>query len=239
MNTKKIQNPGHQRLPFDSMRHTVGHNHVSRSELVEHATFNKAENWHGSYYELCIELGPSGHDDRLLAALRRLWSFPALGGPWSDRDSFGTAPCEVTVSGDLHHFYYGTLAKLDADTVGCLTCVAREPDGSDWLDLCIPTGMLEIVCDIQYPLYFESNPWIPPLNSLFVDIANHVHAEVGFRLAIIGEETSGLTDAASLTKTDLERGLFLLPETLARSLGVEYQSQLCSQGLYRIGITGG
>ena len=205
---------------------------------MEHATFIKAENWHGSYYELCIELGASGHDHRLLAALQRLWSFPTLGGPWREHDEFGADPYEVTIAGVSDRFY-GTLAIPDADTVGCLTCVVREPDGSVWLDLCIPTGMLELVYDVQYPLYFESNPWIPPLNSLFVDIANHFHAEIGFRLAIIGEESSGLTDADSITKPDLDRGLFLLPETLATSLSVQDQSQMCSQGLYRIGKTGG
>ena len=44
--------------------------------------------------------------------------------------------------------------------LGCVTHVVRETDGSDWLGLCVPTGMLELVYDVAYPLYFESNLWM-------------------------------------------------------------------------------
>ncbi|WP_404309299.1 hypothetical protein [Neorhodopirellula lusitana] len=206
---------------------------------MDHSTFTKTENWHGSYYELCFELGPSGDDETLLTAIRRLWTYPNLSGPWRNRKDYDSDLAALAISGDSYHFYYGTLSVPSADRVGCLTCVVREPDGSDWLDLCIPTGMLERVYDIQYPLYSEPNPWIPPLNSLFIDIAIHFYAEIDFQLAVIGEEASGLTDAGSVTIAELERGLFLLPEPLASSLNVQDASQLCSPGLYRVGSTGG
>ena len=206
---------------------------------MEHSTFITPENLHGSYYELCFELGPSGDDETLLAALQCLWSFPKLRGPWYDRQDFGGFDAALTVSGKSHHICYGTLAVPDADRIGCLTCVVREPEGSDWLDLCIPTGMLELFYDIQYPLYFEPNPWIPPINSLFIDIAINFFAKIGFRLGIIGEEASGLTDADSITSAELDRGLFLLPEPLASSLDVLDASELFSPGLYRVGSTGG
>jgi len=130
---------------------------------VDHNAFVKPENWYGSHYELCFELGPSGDDATLLSALRCLWSLPQLAGPWIDPHAYGGRTSVFAIADDSVPMYHGVLTIPDGHRVGCLTCVLREPDGSDWLDLCIPEGMLELVYDISYPLYFSPNPWMTVL----------------------------------------------------------------------------
>src|SRR5262245_54288948 len=101
--------------------------------------FLNSENWHGSYYELCLELGVSGDDEVLLGALRLLWSQPSLQGPWTDRTQFGSQCSEFKTANGVAAPHYGVL-NVDNAELGCVTHVVRETDGSDWLDLCVPTG---------------------------------------------------------------------------------------------------
>jgi hypothetical protein len=201
-------------------------------------TFRTPENWHGSYYELCLELGPAGDNARLLAALRSLWSQPMLSGSWTARESYGSEPSDFQIDENWVVPHYGVLT-IDESQLGCVTHVVRETDGSDWLDLCVPTGMLELVYDVAYPLYFESNPWITPLNALFVSLAVTVHERNPFRLAIIGQEASGLTDADSITREDIARGLFVMSETTVEKLAIRDSAIHCADGLYSVGSTGG
>jgi hypothetical protein len=201
-------------------------------------TFRTDENWHGSYYELCLELGPAGDNSRLLAALRSLWSHPMLAGFWTDRKSFGSAPSDFQMDENWVVPHYGVLT-IGESQLGGVTHVVRETDGADWLDLCVPTGMLELVYDVAYPLYFESNAWINPLNALFVSLAVTLHERNPFRMAIIGEEASGLTDADSITTDDISRGLFVIPEAIVESLGIRDTAVQCADGLFSVGLTGG
>ncbi len=201
-------------------------------------TFRTAENWQGSYYELCLELHPAGDDSRLLAALRSIWSQPAFAGSWTDRESYGSAINEFQINEEWVVPHYGVLT-IGESQLGCVTHVVRETDGSDWLDLCVPTGMLELVYHVAYPLYFESNPWIAPLNAYFVSLAATVYKQIPFRLAIIGEEASGLTDASSITPADVSRCLFVMPDSLVDGLCVRDSAIKCGDGLYSVGSTGG
>jgi hypothetical protein len=176
---------------------------------LNYATYTNNENWLGSYYELCLELGPMGDDDHLKKALGSLWSQPALSGPWRDRAHVGRSVEKP--SGDLLDPLYG-LMKIDEHVeVGCVSHVVREDEGSDWLDLCIPTGMLELVYPVRYPIDPKANPWTRRLDRIFCSIGAGIFAQARFELGVLGEEVSGMLSYRTLGADDLQRGVLLLP----------------------------
>lgn len=123
---------------------------------MDRETFLNDDNWLGSYYELCLELGPTGDDGRLKNAVAHLWSRPQLDGSWTDRASCNENPPPIEFSDGFIPPRYGIITLTSGDRLGCVTHTVRETDGSDWLDLCIPTGMLELVFDTHYPLCHRS-----------------------------------------------------------------------------------
>ncbi len=202
-------------------------------------TFTKKENWYGSYYELCLELGPKGDDERLLRALNSLWAHPQLHGSWTDRDDFQTSPPLTKIVGEVELPRHGILTLGHGLQVGCESIVVRESDdnGADWLDLCIPTGMLGLVYSVDYPLSSATNPWMHEVNQILASIGSSVFQSVPFRLGLIGEEASGIFNADSISADDLRRSaVFLLPETLKSSLSTNIQSITMLPGLVAVGL---
>jgi hypothetical protein len=196
--------------------------------------FRNSDNWLGCYYELCLELGASSDDEVLLCALSAIWSQPQLQGPWIDRKRPGSRRSGFDVVEGAVAPHYGVLT-IDGSEFGCVTHVVRETDGSDWLDLCVPSSMLQLAFDVRYPLNCEPNPWMATVDSVFLKIAASVFAECPYRLAIIGEEASGITNANSITTSDIKRGVFLLPDHLIELLGVKSQACRCTEGLWKVG----
>lgn len=84
----------------------------------------------------------------------------------------------------------------------------------DWLDLSIPTGMLELSIRVDYPLHYATNPWLEELDDFLADLGRDIYETASFRLGIIGEEVSGLSSSEKLTKADCEQGGFLIPRPL-------------------------
>jgi len=114
--------------------------------------------------------------------------------------------------------------------------VVREEDGSDWLDLCIPTGMLQLRFPVEYPLETHSNPWIHRLDDLYVAIASDVYSAAGFSLGLIGEEVSGELSSATLTSAEWERGPLLLSESLWTRFSPKREHRRLDNGLMAIGL---
>src|SRR5262245_44755075 len=108
---------------------------------MERSDYLRQESWDGSFYEISLELGPCGDDDVARRALETLWRQPELRGPWRKPDDFGRERVTVSVD-DLH--LYGTLRLDDGTELGCMSYLVRVAGESDWLDLSIPTGMLEL-----------------------------------------------------------------------------------------------
>ncbi|MDA0832486.1 MAG: hypothetical protein O3A29_04325 [Planctomycetota bacterium] len=121
-------------------------------------------------------------------------------------------------------------------SVGCVTHTVREPDGSDWLDLCVPTGMLGLAFHIQYPLDYPTKPWMAQIDKLLAQIGASVFRSIPFQLAIIGEEASGITNAAAVTPDVCRYSPFLFPEQLWQRLGLSASSQILAPGLVAIGL---
>src|SRR6266487_4044744 len=140
--------------------------------------FLKGENWYGSYYELAIEFCPDGNDARLLRAIQALWQSEFLTGPWSRRENYmASAEMPILLERDPNRLY-GLIELPGRDAIGCLSMTVREEEGSDWLDLCIPTGMLDLIFTVRYPLFSENwgvNPWMDDVEKAFVQIAETVY----------------------------------------------------------------
>lgn len=56
---------------------------------MDGSVFHSQENWHGTYYELAIELQPTRDTERLMGATRRLWMCDTLTGTWLSQEQFG------------------------------------------------------------------------------------------------------------------------------------------------------
>jgi hypothetical protein len=164
------------------------------------------DDWLGSFYELCIELQPAGDDVRLRRALAALWRAPLLEGVWTEQEYQHrvTADAELPLYGRRQH---GLLRLPGLPPTACIALVVREggsddPDDepppapdvpfADWLDLCIPMGMLERVFPVIWPLEVAANPWLTDLNDALVQLAEAVYIATSYNLALIGEEISGM-----------------------------------------------
>jgi len=205
---------------------------------MNHSAFADRENWRGTFYELFVEYHPAGNDARLLTAIQALWDAPLLYGPLAGPDS---APDRVlqpvplpaslgTELGDLNRLY-GVLALPEHPPLGCLSLTVREEQGSDWLDFCLPTGMLAVAFPVAYPLLAQANPWLTEINRVLLTLADAVHAAQPFELALIGEEVSGQVYARDITAADVAGGGYLIPPSLVQRLRPDVPSVTLPSGL--------
>ena len=205
----------------------------------------RRSNWYGSFYELAMEFHPTGNDARLLAALQALWSDPAVHGPlaspysWPEehttllsipsasvpaREAVPQVQLPEALDPVGPESLYGLLRLADGTELGIKCVIVREEAGSDWLDFCIPTGMLELAFPVDYPLFASTNPWLAEIDHVLLEQASTVHAAQPFDLARIGEEVSGQGYAGQATATDVATGGYLLPAGLLQRLHPEVPS---------------
>lgn len=211
---------------------TTGANHVmKRAENV------RDENWYGSFYEIALELGPTGNDALAMQALQALWSQPEVRGPWRERTDFDfqSDVSGITIN-DVR--LYGSLRINDDNEVGCMSHLIREESGADWLDLSIPIGMLEDRFPVSYPLDVATNFWMSDFEERLVKIAAAIYRVAPFRLGLVGEEASGASSAAEITAEDCERGGVLVPLALWRKLAPKRQPVLLPEGLAYVSFLG-
>ena len=192
---------------------------------------------HGSYYELALELDPSGNDLRVMRTVETLWRQPELRGPWRERTCLDADPDEITIEADQGRLY-GCLTVDDRREVGCISCLVRVEGESDWLDLCIPTGMLELRFPVSYPLDRATNPWLSALDDVLVRMASAVYAATSFQLGLIGEEVSGVSSAAEVTAEECERGGLIVPGELWRKLSPHREGELMPTGVVYVPFLG-
>jgi hypothetical protein len=201
--------------------------------------YRNLDNWHGSYLEVSIELD-SLDDQRLQDAFAAAWSSTYLAGPL-EPPRLGVPlwlPGEPLGDDDAYVWTYGTLALPGVeDRVGCEIHAIRDPE-CDWLNVSIPTGMLDRAYPVKYPLLSAANPWIAEVKRRLAVIADGVNASVPFDLAIVGEEVSGsLTTHGSDPRSAIDRatversGGVLLSPTLWARLDLTSDAELLPSGL--------
>jgi hypothetical protein len=175
--------------------------------------FTTEDAWHGSFYELLVELGPRA-DDRIVDSAARVFTHPALDGPYPARGPEPTqqqrvSPAAIVADGGGSLFGVGTLPTGDGVAVGVWTFRAssdsdnsRDPAGTDWLGVYVPLGSLSDVWPEVGPYPFlESDDealahqaWQERIEAWLVDIAQHLYAGVEFRLGVVGHEIESTGD---------------------------------------------
>ena len=203
---------------------------------MDRREYLQEENWHGTYYEFSLELGPTGNDALALDALRTLWSQPALRWPWRDRSGFDTERDDAIISLEEVPLY-GCLNVADGNEVGCTSQLIRLDDDSDLLDFWVPIGMLELRFPMTYPLDSATNPWMTRFEERLARIAAAISGVAPFRLGVIGEEASGaLPD--ELTAADCESGGFLVPPDLWANLSPKRKLVVLANGVAYVPFIG-
>jgi hypothetical protein len=195
--------------------------------------YGAAQNWYGSYYELAVEVAPAPADERLGKSIERLWSCDALvAGPWADKGNTEHVLIPPLPAAEEMVASYGMLRIPDLGAVRCVSWIIREVEnGSDWIDLCIPTAALEPF-GLAHPIVSETPCGvIEAIDRALLRVAMDIYRDVPFELALIGEEMSGLWSSATIAAADLAQGGFVLPERLAQRLGASLAGETLTGGL--------
>jgi hypothetical protein len=158
---------------------------------------DEAENWHGGFYELAINLGPRD-DARLGLALATVWSAARVRG-CHQRTPAGHVPASCTLDSleNAGHLA-GTVKLPDGREVVCGAVAIREEGGADWLDFYLPLGALGDSDSRVGGFPFgedggaSSRRWREPLDEWLRAVGADVYARVPFLCAIVGFEASGL-----------------------------------------------
>jgi hypothetical protein len=155
------------------------------------------EDWCGAYYELAIELSQRPDNSRLTTALETLWSRPIVAHAQAPRLTLKEDGEVHAVDAEFVHSMYGELSLPESLQVGFRAVAAREQGGSDWLALCIPSGMLDRIG------YAPGDPvaeaFFAALDHTLVGLADAICADAPFDLALVGDEVSGLLHASDFS----------------------------------------
>jgi hypothetical protein len=94
--------------------------------------------------------------------------------------------------------------------------------------------MLELTYSVSYPLDPDTNTWLRDVDQEFLRVAERIHSDIPFALALIGEEASGSTNARDLTVSELGIGGFIVPAELWRRLAPPHETMNLSADLHFI-----
>ncbi len=168
--------------------------------------FIPEEIWHGGFFELSIEVGERS-DDRLLTAQNVIWDYQELDGCFTRRDvepenQQRTTAASLGIETGTHCLGMATLSNQKR--IACGTCVIRESDGPDWLDLYLPMGALNTAYDVgAYPFLTKADTypqWVHEVEGWLADVAVWLAGQINYEMALIGHEVSGHCYAADLER---------------------------------------
>lgn len=134
----------------------------------------------GPWFDLSVELGPTGNTALQSAALSRLWTCCRVSGPWVGPTKLPQTP-------------FGILKMVDdgAPRLPFAACSIREQDASDWLTLGIPVRALQAHWPVDGSWCLATQPWLATLCSALSEVADHLYAQIPFAVGVMGEEASG------------------------------------------------
>lgn len=172
-----------------------------------HEILTPRNRWYGGFYELAIQVGPTGNDVAIADLLKTFWMLPNITGPYETNEIEPTDKPVVTADPDERH-YYGFTQLSDGHTVVCGTYVVKEtcePGGSDWVLLYVPAQ------DLQSKLGSSDKCTknigeveLAPLVDFLVEAAGVAFNVAEFKLGLIGFEVSGETYAETITANDIQ-----------------------------------
>jgi hypothetical protein len=182
---------------------------------MDERLFTTDDAWLGGFYELAMEVGPRS-DDQLRAAILALWAHPDLEGCFRDRKR--EPADQERVPPDLFDDGWGShllgIARLpNGSRVACGSCMVREANGPDWLDLYLPLGSLATAYDVGgSPFESEngcSHTWREQIDETLAGIGLWVAQSVSFELGIIGFEVSGQVYASEIDSRGIPEKRFI------------------------------
>jgi hypothetical protein len=170
---------------------------------MQSARFTPEDIWHGGFFELAVEIGERS-TPRINAAVGAVWQYPRLIGCYLrndiDPEQQEISPPPSITDDDWPHSY-GVAVLPSGKRFACGVCVVRETNGPDWLDFYFSMGALGTVYDVGAYPFIEANvptPWLQEVEGWLGDLALWLASRIDYRMAIIGFETSGTTDALTL-----------------------------------------
>jgi len=172
---------------------------------------------------------PFTRDGEIPDVVRELWRHPALTGPWKELSSFG-GPCD-----DYGVDLYGLITICGFEAIGCNSYLI--PDIDDWLYLSVPYRMLKQVSTVKWPLIADTNPWLPALEQLLIEIGERIHKVCPYDIAYVGESTRGFTyvdGVLAYPKEVVEQGGFLVSSELWDQLELDSPNVELTSGMHWI-----
>lgn len=156
--------------------------------------FTRPDAWSGGSFEILIHLGATDQQ-RLKAALCRIWEHPALEGCWQDNRVEPGLAARVDPQAlplEAHSHFYGLACLPNGCEAPCSTYTVQDEDG-DWLYFGIPLGSLGYCYEIGAYPFAETSvdaqqlaAWLRPLSDWLAEIGQFVYAEVPFPAAMTG-----------------------------------------------------
>jgi hypothetical protein len=171
--------------------------------------------WRGSFYELAIDYSGVPAEQRL-PVVNALWTSPLLRGPFAGpyaehQETLRPVPLPAALVPTGSIDFCGVLRLPGRRSVGCHV----SANVAEWMIFAIPTGMLELVYGVTYPIEPHDNPWMQEVDEALVDLAQHAYTTMQFELAAIGEEAAALLPrAAGITAERLDEGGYLISSGL-------------------------
>jgi hypothetical protein len=194
--------------------------------------YNKNINWHGSFYELSIQLSSNPDKLKILSTLKLLFNGIDIKGPYRNTNQFvETIEISENIISEVFTLY--GLVKIENKQLGISISTIRE-ENNDWISISFATGMLTTAFKIKYPLYSETNSWIKIIDTFFLALCDKLYKNIKFEIAIIGEEVSGYIAESELTNKEMENGGILIQENTYRRLHGKVEYSKLPSGLFYI-----
>jgi hypothetical protein len=203
----------------------------NRVKGMEYEIYNNPEIWLGGYYELSMEFGPFGDNERVNEALKAMVECDFFNGLWPEKKDFYKNAITPPINIEAVNQFYGIVTTSTKVELPCLVSVIRVEGESDWIDISIPIGYLEKYYPCKYPLIKEINPWISTIDEMYSRIAEYIFRSSPFDFAMMGEEISGFTNQQELTVDMVNDLTCILPTALKDQLGVQEQGETLTNGL--------
>src|SRR5258708_17568301 len=192
------------------------------------------ESWLGSYYELSMAYSEAFNPDDQVRIMQWLWDDPSLLGVVRDHDDFGRPWQPIDASSLIvARHSYGCIRFPTGQIPGCGSQYTSL-EGTRWLTLSIPLGMLDLILPVRYPVTRESNPWMTQLDTFLAMIGTRMYQAFPFLLAVMGEEATAFP-LKSILATIGEESALLVPQITFRQLGVNPYGTRLAQDLWWTG----
>jgi len=157
--------------------------------------FTPAEVWRDGSYELKIALG-TATDERLIAALRAIWSNPLVFGCYTEGDCEPWKQIQVPFEKAEDPLSLYGLVQISNRFLPCTTYAVQEKDESgtpvgDFVGFWIPLAALSRVFPVGTFPFGDADraaDWRPVVDSVLLSIGKSVFDVVPFPVALIGWE---------------------------------------------------